>query len=372
MKTQNHSFLIYCVLFLVISYVGIAQDSSEIDVKRFQFSFVPPVSSNGPQNAQTINKISLNLLAGSAYGVQAVEVGGVYNFLKGNVNGAQISGFGNNVGGEVHGLQLAGFINTNQGYVEGAQIAGFINVTSDSTRGLQLGGFSNISQETRGFQVAGFNNHNKGTKGTQLAGFINTTGDLDGLQLSGFMNKAKNVKGVQFGIINVADSVESGVQVGLINVSKKNGFISPGLETDDTMPYRFVFRSGLEKFYALLSAGVRPDEYWSYGAGFGSRLFLSQRRTTFFNPELRFHNINKGKLKANRNNHLVKLNMNFGYKAFKHLYITTGPSINFYMSNRLDRNGQPEINLKDNPSWDHRSGRNSYQLWVGYSIGIGF
>ncbi len=372
MKTQNHSFFIYCMLFLVISYVGVAQETSDRDVKMFQFSLVPPVSSNGPQNDQTINKISLNLLAGYAHGVEAVEVGGLYNFVKGNVNGAQISGFGNTVGGEVHGLQLAGFINTNKGYIEGAQVAGFINLTSEGTNGLQLGGFSNISKETNGFQVAGFNNHNKKTKGTQLAGFINTTGDLDGLQLSGFINVAREVKGVQFGIINVADSVESGVQFGLVNISKKNGFISPGFESDDTMPYRLVFRSGLEKFYALLSAGIRVDEYWSYGAGFGSRLYLSKRRTTFFNPELRFHNINKGKLKANKNNHLVKLNMNFGYQAFKHLYITTGPSINFYMSNQLDENGHPVIDLKDNPSWDHRSGRNAYQLWVGYSIGIGF
>ncbi len=436
MKTQNQSFIIYCVLVLLIPFIGAAQETEDQEVKNFQFSFVPPVSSNGPQNEQMINRFSLNLLAGYSYGVEAFEFGGLYNLVKADVRGGQISGFGNTVGGETRGLQLAGFFNTNKGYVEGAQIAGFanqtgedvkglqlggfgnynkgevegaqvagfinltgsgvnglqmggfmnqnkgaiegaqvagfLNVTNDKVTGLQLGGFSNISSETKGFQIAGFNNHNKKTDGTQISGFINTTGDLDGAQLAGFVNVAKGVKGVQIGVINVADSVGSGVQVGLVNISRKNGFISPAVEWDDTEYFRVIFRSGLDKFYGLLSAGINVDENWSYGAGFGSRLFLSKKKTTFFNPELRYHNINRGRLKFGSNNHLVKLNLNMGYQILKNFYITSGPSVNLYVSNRLDRNGRPVIDLANNPSWDHRSGRSRYQLWVGYTVGIGF
>lgn len=403
MKTHKYSLLFFGILFLFL-FGAHAQETEDLNQKKFQFSLAPPVSSNGPQNAQTINNISFNLLVGHAYGVKSFELGGLYNILGGDVKGAQISGFGNTVGGNVRGFQMAGFINTNKGsirgaqvagfinhtsdkvqgfqmsgfininkkYVQGTQLAGFINLASDSTKGAQVAGFSNISQNTNGIQLAGFNNHNKETDGAQVAGFINTTGRLDGFQMAGFINVAKEVKGTQFGIINIADSIESGAQFGLVNISKKNGFISPGFESDDTIPYRLIFRSGQDKFYALLSAGIKVDEYWSYGAGFGSRLYISKKQTTFINPELRFHNINKGKLKANKNNHLVKLNLNLGYQAFKHMYITTGPSINFYMSNQLDQNGQPAINLVNNPSVDKRSGRNSYQVWLGYSIGIGF
>ncbi|MEP5610715.1 MAG: hypothetical protein ABJP45_00625 [Cyclobacteriaceae bacterium] len=366
MKTQSRYF-IYWFMFLWVSSAGFAQESTYS--KTYQFSFVPPVSSNGPLSGETSNKVSLNLLAGYAHGVEAFELGGLYNIVRANVRVAQISGFGNTVGGEVHGFQLAGFLNTIKGYVEGAQIAGFINLTGDKVKGFQLGGFTNISKETEGWQIAGFNNHTKASKGVQLAGFMNTTGTLEGLQWAGFINVAKKVKGVQFGVVNIADSVDSGVQFGLVNVSK-NGFISPGMETDDVVPYRLVFRSGREQFYTVLTAGAKESEYWSYGAGFGSRLYLSERRNLFVNPELRYHQINKGKSVAE--NHLVKLNVNFGYQLFKHLYITSGPTVNFYTTNRLDRNGRPLIDIANNPSHDSQSGRRSYQVWVGYSIGIGF
>lgn len=366
MKTQNRYF-IYWFMFVLVSFAGFAQESTYS--KTYQFSFVPPIGSNGSLSGETSNKVSLNLLSGYAYGVEAIEVGGIYNLVRANVNGAQISGFGNTVGGEVHGFQLAGFFNTNKGYVEGAQVAGFVNLTGDKVKGLQLGGFSNIATATEGWQVAGFNNHAKETKGTQLAGFINTTGTLDGLQMAGFVNVAKKVKGVQFGVVNVADSVDSGVQFGLVNVSK-NGFISPGMETDDVVPYRLVFRSGRERFYTVLSAGIKESKYWSYGAGFGSRLYLSEKRNLFVNPELRYHQINKGRSVAE--NHLVKLNLNLGYQLFKHLYITSGPTVNFYTTKQLDQNGRPLIDIANSPSHDSQSGKNRYQLWVGYSIGIGF
>ncbi|MEP1095059.1 MAG: hypothetical protein ABJG78_08110 [Cyclobacteriaceae bacterium] len=366
MKTQNR-YSIYCFTFLLVSFAGSAQESTYS--KTYQFSLVPPIGSNGPLSGETSNKISLNLLAGYAHSVEAFELGGIYNIVKADVKGAQISGFGNTVGGEVHGFQLAGFFNTNKGYIEGAQVAGFINLTSDKVKGFQVGGFSNISAAIDGWQIAGFNNHTKETKGTQLAGFINTTGTLNGLQLAGFINVAKRVNGVQFGVVNVADSVESGVQFGLVNVSK-NGFISPGMETDDVVPYRLVFRSGRERFYTVLSVGAKESEYWSYGAGFGSRLYLSEKRNLFVNPELRYHQINKGKSVAE--NHLVKLNVNLGYQLFKHLYITSGPTVNFYTTKQLDQNGRPLIDIANNPSHDSQSGRSRYQLWVGYSIGIGF
>lgn len=335
-------------------------------------SFVPPLGTNGHDGHKVSNKISLNILAGYSRGVESVEVGGLYNIVKENVRGVQVSGFGNGVGGDIRGLQMAGFLNTSKGGVNGAQFAGFFNYLKGQVDGVQMAGFANISGEVDGVQASGFYNKNKGTKGAQLSGFLNITDSLKGVQAAGMINIAKNVRGVQLGVINISDSVASGVPIGLVNIVKKNGFISPGIESDDVMPYRLTFRSGLEKFYTVLSVGINPDEYWSYGAGFGSRIHLSEKKKVFLNPELRWHNINEGRIKANENNHLVKLNMNVGFQALNHLYITAGPSVNFYFTNQLDEFGQPIIDLTKNPSVDEQSGSRRYQVWVGYTVGIGF
>ncbi len=396
MKTQKR-YSIYWFMVLAIAFAGVAQESTYS--KTYQFSFVPPISSNGSLNSETSNKVSFNLLAGYSHGVEAFEYGGIYNHVKANVKGVQISGFGNTVGGEMNGFQMAGFFNINKGYVQGAQVAGFVNLTRDKFKGFQLAGFSNITgpvdgmqlagfsniadstdgvqlagihnlaKETEGWQLAGFHNHSKEIKGNQLAGFMNYTGRLDGVQFAGFVNVAKEVKGVQFGFVNIADSVESGVQIGLVNISK-NGFISSGIESDDVIPYRLVFRSGKDKFYSVISAGNKENEYWSYGVGFGSRLFLSEKRSLFVNPEVRYHHINKGRSVAT--NHLWKLNVNLGHQLAKHYYITGGPTVNYYSTKRFDQNGRPQIDISKNPSLESQGGKSRYQLWVGYNIGIGY
>ena len=268
----------------------------------------------------------------------------------------QIGGFSNLIAGSVTGLQLAGFMNTAKGTVIGSQMSGFLNISRSNSKGLQLAGFSNILG---------------GVQGAQVSGFLNKTEDVKGLQLAGFINKAKEVKGVQLSVINVADSVTSGTQVGLVNISK-NGLLSPGLESDDVIPYGLTFRSGQDYFYTVLSIGVKEDEYWAIGAGFGSRLPLSKQAKAFVNPELRWQNLNKGKLKGYQNNNLVKLNLNVGYQLNNHLYLTAGPSVNFFHTTELDRNGNPKIDLVNNPSVDEQSRGNSYQVWIGYNIGISF
>ena len=388
MKTQIVSKLIIAVLFLGTSFSVSSQDNSGKDSKKFQVSFVYPVGSNGQNSGQISNDFSFNVLAGYTGGVERFELGGIYNLVDGRVKGAQISGFGNAVRGDVNGFQLAGFLNTNKGMmegvqiagfsnlvlddVEGIQIAGFLNTTRGSTDGLQLAGFLNIATfYSRGLQLAGFSNISGGTHGAQISGFVNRTGDLEGVQLAGFANRAKEVKGVQVGIVNIADSVSNGTQVGLVNISR-NGILSPGLESDDVIPFGFAFRSGQEHFYTILSVGFKQDEYWALGAGVGSRLFFSDKSSAFLNPELRWQNLHKGKIRDMQNNNLVRLNFNFGYELSKHLYLTAGPSVNFFHTSNLDDNGHPRINLVNNPTLNERSSGNSYQLWIGYNIGIGF
>ncbi len=349
-----------------------AQNVNFVDTRPFQFSLVPSIGTNRKLSSQVRNKVSLNLMAGYAYGVRGVEMGGLYNIDREEVRGIQVGGFGNTVGGEVHGLQAGGFINTTRDYVYGAQIAGFINVASDSVNGFQMGGFTNVTREIRGLQIAGFNNHTSNMAGFQLSGFINTTRLMDGFQLAGFMNVAKEVRGLQLSVVNIADSVASGMQFGLINISRKNGFISPALESDDVIPYRLSFRSGINRFYSVLSAGIRGDDYWSYGVGFGSRLFLRNKTTFFINPEFRWFNLAEGRIREDENNYLMRFNLNLGYQIFKRLSVTTGPSVNFYATNQLDETGEPIIDIAGRPFLDRSSGNSRYQLWIGYTVGVGF
>ena len=349
-----------------------ARNVNMVDTRLAQISLVPALGTNRKMSSQIKNKFSLNIISGYSYGVRGLELGGVYNIAREEVRGAQIGGFGNTVGGEVHGLQMGGFINTTSDYVKGAQLGGFINVAKDSVNGFQLGGFTNVTKEMQGLQIAGFDNHTQDVSGFQLAGFINTSRRMDGMQLAGFINKAKEVRGLQFSVVNVADTVASGMPFGLLNIVRKNGLLSPGIESDDVVPYRFTFRSGLDKFYTVLSIGTDPGDHWTLGVGFGSKLFPRKQQKFFLNPELRWLNLAKGAPKENENNYLVRFNLNLGYQFFKRLSITSGPSVNFYVTNQLDETGTPEINPANAPFLDEQPGNTRYQMWLGYTVGLNF
>lgn len=348
-----------------------AQNVNFVDSRPFQISLIPSIGTNRKMSSQIRNNFSLNLISGYGYGVRGVELGGVYNIDREEVRGVQIGGLGNAVGGEVHGLQAGGFMNTSKDYVNGMQVAGFFNLASDSVNGFQASGFMNITRDMGGFQVAGFSNHTQEVTGLEVAGFINTSKVMDGVQVAGFINVTKVLRGLQIGVINIADSVESGGAIGLVNIVKKRGFISPAIETNDVVRYRFAMRTGVDKLYTILSAGITPNSHWTYGLGFGSRRFLSSNSNWYINPELYWINISEKSLKDD-DGMVVRLNVNVGNQLFKRLSITTGPSLNFYATRQLDELGNPLIDIASSPIMDKQSGFYRYQLWVGYSLGIGF
>jgi len=174
------------------------------------------------------------------------------------------------------------------------------------------------------------------------------------------------------GIVNVADTVASGVPFGLLNMVRKNGLLSPGIESDDIIPYRFTFRSGMDKFYTVLSIGTDPSNHWSLGVGFGSRLFPFSQQKFHVNPELRWANLAKGQPAESENNYLVRFNFNLGYQLFKRLSITSGPALTYYISNQLDEFSNPVINIASNPLLDELIGNTRHQLWLGYTFGVNF
>ena len=196
------------------------------DRKIGQVSFLPFPGVHTSVNGASINRMSMNILAGYTGGVDGVEVGGFLNIDKNYVNGVQVAGFGNIVGKKTTGVQVAGFINVNTGSITGVQVAGFNNVTNDTITGVQVAGFTNYLRGVmNGVQVAGFYNHitNSGDW-AQVAGFLNYAGrDFKGAQLAGFANVAKDsILGAQVaGFANHQKGPMRGAQLaGFSNISR--------------------------------------------------------------------------------------------------------------------------------------------------------
>jgi len=75
------------------------QDSVEYIRRPFQFTFmIPPLSTNGVDNVNIVNDISLNLFLGVSGGVGIFEAGSFINIDRFFVEGIQLAGFGNSVG----------------------------------------------------------------------------------------------------------------------------------------------------------------------------------------------------------------------------------------------------------------------------------
>src|SRR5690606_28716301 len=56
--------------------------------RRFQISFVPYVGTNHKLSGHVVNDYSLNVVGGYSLGVQKLEFGGVFNVVRGDVQGA--------------------------------------------------------------------------------------------------------------------------------------------------------------------------------------------------------------------------------------------------------------------------------------------
>lgn len=203
------------------------------EVKLAQFSVIPNVGTNGRLSGLYKNNFSFNLLGGYSQGVDGLEIGGLMNINRGDMNGMQIAGFGNVLGGKVRGMQVGGFFNFNYGKMNGLQISGFSNTVVDTMNGVQITGFSNIArtdmngvqisgfsnvgfEDVDGVQISGFSNFARyNVDGAQISGFGNVAiGDVNVVQIAGFGNYATNVNGAQIaGFTNIARDSVRGAQI---------------------------------------------------------------------------------------------------------------------------------------------------------------
>lgn len=375
-----------------------------------QLSFLPFMGTNHKLSGHVINDYSFNVLGGYALGVEKVEVGGIFNLVRGDMNGLQFAGLANGVGGEMSGVQFAGIFNGNEGMSRGAQFSGVLNLNLRQAHGVHFAGVGNITtgvqqgpqfagvfniaakgggavqmagvynlsgKDTKGFQGAGvFNLTAKNMKGLQLAGVFNFAGkEVKGVQIAGVVNYATKVKGTQLGLINIADSIR-GVPIGLMSLVWK-GYHKIEVSADEIFYHNLSFRTGVTKFYNIFTAGAKPSTYkenetfWTFGYGLGTAPRLS--RKVFLNFDLTANQIVRGN-SIELTNLLNKLYVGFDYQAFNKMSLTFGATLNGYITeNTVDALPALFTDYQPNVFYDRDLGsEHNVKMWIGGKLGLRF
>jgi len=365
----------------------------------FQFSLTPGLGTHGSMGSQVINKFSLNLLGGYTAGVKGLEIGGLFNIVKGNMKYVQLAGLFNVVGGEIQGVQVAGLYNSGlknfKGFqaaglanvvlkdVTGAQMAGWYNYSTNMTglqvsgigslnigsgKGAVLAGTFNIGRDMTGLQVAGSLNVNVGkTKGVQLAGITNfSMREMNGLQIAGLLNYTRKLTGVQIGVVNIVDSTE-GYSIGLLNVSV-HGYHKISVSTSEWQQLSVAYKSGNAKLYSMLIAGTQLDPHrkaYSYGYGMGSDCRMGHKGF-YINPEVSAQYVYNGNL--DNRNQLFRLQVHMKYKLGRYAFVYAGPAFSVLYSR--------QVKATEGYQSDLTNGYPSFSMgkyvtgWFGWSAGI--
>jgi hypothetical protein len=345
--------------------------TSFIATRPVQTSFVPGLGTHGRIGAQVVNKFSLNVLGGYTAGVNGIEIGGLFNIDRGNVQYTQIGGLFNIVGGNVRGVEVGGLSNSVQDSVNGLQVAGLSNVTGGSVEGVQVSGISNITAgQLGGAQIGGIVNTVADTaSGIQVSGLINIAGrKMRGAQVAGIFNFAHNLNGVQVGLINVTDTIE-GASFGLINLSK-NGYHKLVFYSDEVVPVNAALKTGNHVVYTILFTGYNPsqkNQVFSFGAGLGHQCRFSKQWSLTL--EATVQHLYLGDWEQSRL--LYRVRPSICYQPRSWLSIFTGPSANAYNAGQ----GFIPRDFMQSPAsrgWGSYSPGTDWQAWIGWQAGIAF
>ncbi|EDM38201.1 hypothetical protein PBAL39_01262 [Pedobacter sp. BAL39] len=334
----------------------------------FQTSFTPGLSSHGMMSSSVINKFSLNVLGGYTAGINGLEMAGLFNLTKGDVDKVQVAGLFNTVGGRVRGLQLAGLINEVNTDVNGLQAAGILNIAGRNSRGIQVAGISNATlQRLDGFQIAGIINMDKTTHGAQVAGIGNISTDcMNGVQIAGIFNYARQVKGFQMALVNVADS-SSGVNLGLLNLVR-HGYHKISLYSNEVINTNISIKTGNAKLYSILFVG----KHWSsdaraetFGLGFGHDFIFNNSFTIGAETTAQYLYLGNW----NDTNILQRFHANIQVKVGKGLTLFGGPAYAYYNSNAAEGSNGKNYKQQVGPG-KHQSFSGNNKGWLGWSAGI--
>lgn len=373
-----------------------------------QISFLPFIGTNHYLSGNVINNISVNIIGGYSLGVRSLEIGGFLNIVRGKVYGIQASGFANLVGQDVKGIQVAGFGSVNGRNFYGVQASGFGNLNGGSTGGIQVAGFGNASLKNfSGIQAAGFGNfvlqdaHTSiqtagfgniiigSGNGLQIAGFGNFTGkDFKGIQMAGtanyvggamsgsqislfnFAQKAKN--GYQIGLFNFAKESENSIPIGLLSFAGKGGYKRLELSTDEINWFNLTFKTGVKRFYNILTAGynfgLADKPNFSIGYGLGTAWKLN--RTFWMNFDIVSSHIQQNNNYWNLNQH-SKASLGLEIHATRHLALFVSPTFNFLASKSEGIDLGKLNNWKTSEKQGYYFGEKAtLTSWVGVQAGI--
>lgn len=340
-----------------------------------QASLIPSISTRGMMNTQIVNNFSLNVLGGYNAGVRGLEMAGLYNINRMNVEALQMAGIFNTVGGSVNGVQLAGIYNNVFGNLNGLQISGIHNSVKGSQIGLQMSGiYNNVYKDSKGLQVAGIHNTVNGSQnGLQFSGIYNIGKDtVQGAQIAGLFNYAKELDGVQFGLVNITDS-PSGYSLGLLNF-KKGGYKKISITSNEISDLNLAVKTGDNKLYTILMAGrserSNEEKLFSFGIGAGKNISLGKRFT--YNPEFSTQYLYLGNWDVY--NSLSKFDSSFSFQLCKGVAISAGPSFNLYWSEKKDKYGNINTStfVQDRTKRYNIINDSSKDIigWIGWSFGL--
>jgi hypothetical protein len=361
--------------------------------KEWQVGLVPYLSTNQLMGNTEVG-FSLNLIAGNNAGVKKAELGGVLNIVGNNVEGlqvagvlnlvgkqvrgVQIAGTGNIVGGEVGYVQAGGLFNINKGSMTGAQVGGLFNLNTKSQIGFQAAGLFNSNGEevSEGIQVAGLSNFQFGSyQGIQIGGLLNLVSqELEGVQISGLFNYAKKVStGIQIGVFNYADSVDTLIPIGLFSYIRKGGYHPIELSVNEMEFTNLTFKTGVRKFYTILTVGMQPHQVakrlWHFGYGVGT--YWTLNNTLAINLDLTVHHINQDSF-SQYVNLLNRASLALEVRG-KWLGFAIGPAWNLFITDTSSPNYQPIFD--DFPSFflsksETASSGFRVRSWVGLQAAV--
>jgi hypothetical protein len=378
--------------------------------RKFQVSVFPFVGTNHTLSGNVINDYSYNIYGGYSLGVEKLEMGGLFNIVRGDVNGAQFAGIFNSVGGKMKFLQMAGIINMNRDSVDGYQLAGMINLNGNSASKFSVAGLLNLTyRDSRGIHLAGIGNGTIGkqegphiaglfnfatrdvypvqlagltnftignVRGAQVSGLLNFTAkEISGAQVSGLLNYATRVKGSQVGLVNITDSIH-GIPFGFLSFVLK-GYHKIEISADEIFYTNVALRTGVRQFYNILTVGAKPntfkqeETFWTFGYGIGTAPKLS--RTLSLNIDLTANQVVYGK-SIEAINMINKVYLGLEVQAFRYVGVTFGVTLNGYITDTTYDKYQPLFTDYTPHIITDKTYSNdiNMKMWWGGKIGLRF
>lgn len=402
---------------IFISSQLFAQSKGNTKEVPFQLTLVTPLGTNGTNSVNCINKVSFNILAGYAAGMDGVEFGGLANINRDLMDGVQFAGWANFTGNEARGVQFAGIGNINIGDadiaqfsgianvnigatngfqgagignytmgnssavqaagignfamdIRGAQLAGIGNIAGGKMKGAQLAGIGNISFSSNGLQGAGIGNISESVQGAQLAGIGNVSEYVDGAQIAGIFNVARTVSGVQIGLLNIADTVKNGIPIGMLSIVR-DGYREFEIAFSEGLNTSASFKIGVNEFYNIFSIGTQfLSNHFRWGVGYGIGTHLTNKEDFKINLEAISYQINEGSTWTEAYNGLQQLKLTFAGGLNPNVYFFAGPTFNLMVSEYYKSDGTLGSDFPPYYIFDNSGGSTDLKFWIGFTAGL--